>query len=378
MTTRVHVLSDGFASPNGRGVVYPLLAERRALADDGIEVGIYSTIDARGLRDCDLLVVDSKHFGGPLRGQPAFVIDALGRLADGPRALAWYDSTDSAGWIAGDVLAVVARYWKNQLLVDRGRYLSPLYGRRAYSDFYHHSAGVADDHPADSAQVRDARHLARLRLAWHSGLADHGRWGPLRMAVWQRLPQLPALVPHLTRFTAPSAARPASLAARMGTNYRLASVAWQRRALVARLAGRVATGKVGRGRYFAELLRSRAVLSPFGLGEITLKDFETFIAGAALVKPDMSHMETWPDLFRPGETMATFRWDLSDIEALLDRLALSPGTTEAIAQAGQTRYRHFLAERDGRASFREHVVSLVADAVAGNKAVSPQDARRGF
>ena len=39
------------------------------------------------------------------------------------------------------------------------------------------------------------------------------------------------------------------------------------------------------------------MVSPFGFGEITLKDFETFLSGSVLVKPNMSHMETYPNFY---------------------------------------------------------------------------------
>ncbi len=369
MTTRIHVLSDGFTSPNGRGVVYPLLAERQALVDEGLSVRIFAHMDAPGLGDCDLLVVDSKQFTGAVRGALAYVLDALGRLARGPRALAWYDSTDSSSWLAGEVLAVVPRYWKSQWLTDHARYLAPLYGRRVYTDYYHRHMGVEDETAETMPQVRDARLLHKLRLGWCSALADYGRWGAVRTALWQRL-GLPGLVPHVPRFVAPSTNRLRMLAARIGTSYQLASVAWQRRALATRLSGHVPTDRVGRGQYFAELRASRAVLSPFGLGEICYRDFETFLAGSALVKPDMSHMQTWPDLYRADETMFSFQWDFSDFDAVVQRVIDNPANALAIAQAGQERYRHYLAEPDGRAAFRKHFSALVADALLDAPALS--------
>ena len=43
---------------------------------------------------------------------------------------------------------------------------------------------------------------------------------------------------------------------------------------------------------------TKVVISAFGLGEIILKDFETFLTGGMLMKPDMSHMETWPNFMK--------------------------------------------------------------------------------
>ncbi len=62
-----------------------------------------------------------------------------------------------------------------------------------------------------------------------------------------------------------------------------------------------------------ELRESHMVLSPFGWGEITDRDFRVINARSLLVKPDMSHMETYPDVFRAGETYAPVKWDFSDL-----------------------------------------------------------------
>jgi hypothetical protein len=62
------------------------------------------------------------------------------------------------------------------------------------------------------------------------------------------------------------------------------------------------------------LLRSKICVSPFGYGEICWRDFEAVCLGCLLIKPDMGHVRTAPDLFIPGVTYAPVRWDFSDLE----------------------------------------------------------------
>ena len=52
---------------------------------------------------------------------------------------------------------------------------------------------------------------------------------------------------------------------------------------------------------------------PFGYGEITLKDFESFMNGCILAKPSLNHMDTWPDFYIEDKTYIPFSWDLLDI-----------------------------------------------------------------
>ena len=69
------------------------------------------------------------------------------------------------------------------------------------------------------------------------------------------------------------------------------------------------------------------MLSPFGWGELCLRDYEAVLGGALLLKPDMSHLETWPDVFVPHDTYAPFDWDATDpalLAPLLARLPAAP------------------------------------------------------
>lgn len=65
--------------------------------------------------------------------------------------------------------------------------------------------------------------------------------------------------------------------------------------------------------YYREIKSSKICISPFGYGEICWRDFEAVLCGSLLIKPDISHVETNPDIFRPFETYVPVRWDFSDL-----------------------------------------------------------------
>jgi hypothetical protein len=71
---------------------------------------------------------------------------------------------------------------------------------------------------------------------------------------------------------------------------------------------------VKRRAYLRELASSKLCFSPFGYGEVCWRDYEAVMCGSLLLKPDMSHVETNPDIFRAGETYVPLRWDFSDLE----------------------------------------------------------------
>ena len=77
--------------------------------------------------------------------------------------------------------------------------------------------------------------------------------------------------------------------------------------------------RVSQEQYYAEMLRSRICVSPFGYGELCWRDFEAVLCGCLLVKPSMSHVRTYPDIFVPGETYAPVKWDYSDLSEVCAR-----------------------------------------------------------
>ena len=89
---------------------------------------------------------------------------------------------------------------------------------------------------------------------------------------------------------------------------------------------------VGRRQYFRELRQSALCFSPFGYGEVCWRDFEAIVHGAALVKPDMQHIETHPNAFVPFETYIPVRWDLADLPEKVAHYRARPDERRRIAE----------------------------------------------
>lgn len=84
--------------------------------------------------------------------------------------------------------------------------------------------------------------------------------------------------------------------------------------------------------FITELKHSKVCFSPFGYGEVCWRDYEAVMAGAVLLKPDMSHIETDPDIFRPWETYVPVRWDLSDFDTTLRKVLADTALQKKIAR----------------------------------------------
>lgn len=89
---------------------------------------------------------------------------------------------------------------------------------------------------------------------------------------------------------------------------------------------------VGRRQYLRELGASKICYSPFGYGEVAWRDYEAVAYGSLLLKPDMSHLETEPDVFIAGETYVPVKWDFSDVEGKIRYYLENDAEREEIVQ----------------------------------------------
>ena len=125
------------------------------------------------------------------------------------------------------------------------------------------------------------------------------------------------------------------------------------------LSGYRRTDRISKFSYFRELKRSKIVASPFGSSEINYRDFEAFICGTLLLKPDMSHTESYPDLYRPGETFVSHSWDLDDLEDVIEEVLAYYDRYVDVARAGQDLYRWHVASEPDHEAFVDRFVRIV-------------------
>ena len=116
------------------------------------------------------------------------------------------------------------------------------------------------------------------------------------------------------------------------------------------------THRVDQQTYYDEMRSSRICVSPFGYGEICWRDFEAVIMGCLLVKPDMSHITTEPNLFVPGETYVPCAWDFSDLADVCERYLADPKEGARIANNAYELLRRHYSQH---AAVRRFVTLLV-------------------
>lgn len=353
----INILTKGFDSPNGRAFLFPLVKYRTYLRHGGICLNFFTAIK-KPLYDCDFLFVESKFFSKQWHLNTESILQQFMTFKENINKVYYFDINDSSGWPHARVLPYIDAYFKNQLLKDKSLYKKSFYAHRIYADYYNKTYNIRDDNELYSEPIDDPEQLKKLKIGWNSGLANYSLYGPLYSSLHQKI-SLPLFLPFPSQYITPSINRPNVLSCRMGISYQRNSVAWQRRQIKKILNDNIPTNKLSRRRYFQELGSSKIVISPFGLGEITLKDFEVFLTGALLVKPDMSHMETWPDFYRDEETIISHSWDLTDLKSLIEKISSHYKDYVDIAHEGQKRYHYYLNGPYAADLFFKHLTTIL-------------------
>lgn len=237
-----------------------------------------------------------------------------------------FDGDDDLGVLWNDVLAKSDLCLKKHALADRADYGRRMIGKSNLTDHVARQHGVSFDDdiiPASGGHEQSA--IARIRVGWNIALDDK--------------------IVDLARDLPPPRAEGrdidilcrASVGADVWTHPLRDGAVKAIGALAGRHVVHAPTDRVPQATYYREMLRSRMSLSPFGFGEICWRDFESILCGSLLIKPDMSHVETAPDLFDPGKTYVPVAWYYSDLGEVVARYRADEPARQAIVNEARRR-----------------------------------------
>lgn len=269
--------------------------------------------------------------------------------------LVWLDTADSTGTCMFDVMPYVDLYFKKQLLKNTYDYCRDVYGSRTFCEYYHDMLKIEDTTITERYYPHtEAQYLRKLRVAWNVGIGDLYAIKPLQLIMHPfRVTEPDFRSPDTERQLdvqyrgsgySPIAGYPRSRSKEMmmemikNTNIKISDI----------------TKRIPKAEFIKEGESSKCILSPFGWGEICGRDFEAFVYGSCMIKQDMSHCITYPDVYQPWVTYVPLKWDFSDFKEVLSK-AVSPEYKE-IAKTAQKYYKHFFTP-EGRLDFAKHIIS---------------------
>ena len=146
---------------------------------------------------------------------------------------------------------------------------------------------------------------------------------------------------------------------RISSSYFLKSVSYQRDNLMKWGKNNdINIGRVSFSDYWKELKASKISISPFGWGEICIRDFESIYSGACLLKPSVDHLDTFPNIFIPNLTYIPLDWDFNNLTESID-YALSNDRWFKIAKSMSDTHAFYTDSTEGNTEFVNFFKDLV-------------------
>ncbi|HMO63325.1 MAG TPA: glycosyltransferase [Ferruginibacter sp.] len=342
---KIHILSDMPRHKNN-SILYPVYRWKAAMKHAGLHVKVFYKYEALQQEQGDYAIILSRYFKSWQRittrtaQSEADVIAKLQLLKKSYSKVVWFDLSDGTGSTDFDIIPYVDLFAKKQLLKDRDYYCQS-HGRKSVRIW------LRDDNPElktdyDFYSPCPQADLNKLRLAWNLGMCDY-RHFPSKFYV------LSNYIFWSQPFKHWDAGRQYDISFRGNTNYEKTNlISFQRNRVLEALKvlkGNFLTGgRVTRKQYLDEVADTKICVSPFGWGEICYRDFEAFLFGCVLVKPEMSYIETFPDIFAENKTYLPLKLDMTDTEEKLQYIIDNYTTLKAIAREGQEQYKKYVTD----------------------------------
>ena len=262
-----------------------------------------------------------------------------------------------------EYMDLVDLYYKGKLLKERANYLKPMYGRQIFTNYYKEKFGVIDDKAKLRKPPPDPCLLKKLRVSWNLGCGVY----PVPNKQLTRLARGVAIF-NLSKVLKPwfiysykkmiaTLSQPTDcetklkkVQVRFGNNTLPNTIGYQRKLFVAKCTNNenVLTGSINLAAYNKEIRSVAAVLSPFGWGEICFRDFEAISNGSLLIKPDMGHIETWPDVYKASKTYLPVDWDGDNLVETINYVSKNITEYSDVIKTAKETYRQSLLEIDNR------------------------------
>lgn len=249
------------------------------------------------------------------RTVPQVAVSTVQKLKEqiGTKPLIYMDGDDDLCIQWGEIAAISDLYVKCHAFVDRQNYRISYKGKSNLHDYAIEKHGhvlTGDDYGnpdqpeliiRQSGTVRD-EDLSKIVVGWNMALSEDIR------KLWRQVIDSPPVDKSI------DCSFRGSVKVKTITGYMRKSASEHLQNLVDKFDVRVSASHIPLNEYYRELQQSRICVSPFGFGELCWRDFEAVICRSLLIKPDMSHVETLPNIFQPYVTYVPVKWDLSDLE----------------------------------------------------------------
>ncbi|EKB49142.1 hypothetical protein [Cecembia lonarensis] len=302
---KIHVLHYQSKFSLGFDDFYPLYKNKNLIKQKGYKINLFYNIHSPKIFDCDLIIVHVRYTFKNGKQKERFFND----LKDRKIIIVLFDGFDTSGIPNFEDYIYLDKVWKKQIFKDKSFYLTATNDTAV-------RPWLNNQEPLLYEKYQKATHqdLEKLLIGWNIGLCSYINFNYGFLNRFKNFHNYKVLKEFnfnlIKRY---------SFSFRGEKNYSNNKISSQRNKLydiltTIDLEESIIGGKVSKSEYLRELELSKISVSPFGWGEICHRDFESMYSQAILFKPDVSHLETFPNFFINNETYIPLRWDLSDTE----------------------------------------------------------------
>jgi len=365
---KVNILTKGFLSPTARGWLHPIVKNKHSLLELGVDVSFFLK-NSEKVKFCDVVIVESKFVRDDWLKNKEKIFEFLHSLKTKNNKVFFYDLGDSTySWVL-EALPYVDKLLKPFIFKDKNNYCIPLDGCNILTDYYSKNGMIKPDNLRSPKYLnkKDSHLLNKIKVGFNATFADHGYKSNLwkhdyfhrltrhSFGIYQRM--LKSIKSE--DFINPKVNRTKNLSCRMSINGYSNGIEFHRKETAKILNKYISTNKINRKIYISEIRNSKVVISPFGWGEINVpRDYEVALSGSVLLKPDISHIDTWPNIFNE-DTVVQYKWDLSDLRLLTEKIIDNYSDYIQYAIRLQDQFKHYSYGEAGQNEFCNYFINMI-------------------
>ena len=365
---KINILTKGFLSPTARGWLHPVVKNKSRLFEMGVDLSFYLKITEE-VKYCDVVIIESRFVKSEWNKNKEKIFELLLNLKTKNNKVFFYDLGDSTfSWVL-EVLPYVDKLLKPFIFKDKSNYCKPLDGCNIITHYYFKNGMIESDKLRSPVFIKnpDKKILDKIQLGFNASFADHSCNSNLwKYDYLNRLRRQSFKIfskrlndVNANEYIRPSLNRKKNLSCRMSLHGYSNGIEFHRKKTAKILSKYLLTNKLNRKDFFSEIRNSKIVISPFGWGEINVpRDYEVALSGALLLKPDLSHLETWPNIFNK-DTVVQYKWDFSDLSNCIEKILDNYNDYIDFAIRLQDQYKNYSYGNSGREKFCEYFIGML-------------------
>jgi len=216
-----------------------------------------------------------------------------------------------------------------------------MYSYSLFEDYYHKKLLLREDRILKPNLSKDD--LSKIKLAWNLGVGPYPQKG-----LWMRLGEI------IANYCSPKIGHKIGningsfkniskdrIGHAIFSTHGHPYIDYQRKIIqeVFKKDNSIILNKLKRKEYYELMGRSLITFSPFGWGEVCYREFEAILSHSLVIKPDMDHLETFPNVFIKNKTYIPLDWDLSNLKEITEHYFNHPEESQMIAKSAYECYR---------------------------------------